>query len=69
MTRESRREESPLTRRQQQVCTLVAQGMTSKQIGAQLGIGHRTVEDCRAVVFKKFGVSNAIELVRKVFAE
>lgn len=56
-----------LTGRQRSVCELVAQGMSSKEIGRQLGIGHRTVETHRGEIYRKVGVRNAIELVRKIF--
>lgn len=56
-----------LTERQRGVCDLVTQGFSNKEIGRRLGIGHRTVECHRAEIYRKVGVRNAIELVRKIF--
>jgi DNA-binding NarL/FixJ family response regulator len=53
-----------LTDRQQNVCELIALGLSSKEISARLGISHRTVEEHRAEVFRKMGVRNAVELAR-----
>lgn len=53
-----------LTERQQNVCELIALGLSSKEISARLGISHRTVEEHRAEVFRKMGVRNAVELAR-----
>lgn len=55
-----------LTKRQQQVCGLVALGWSNKEIAAKLGIEPRTVESHRANVYGKMGVRNAVELVRKM---
>jgi two-component system uhpT operon response regulator UhpA len=56
-----------LTRAETQVCELVLLGLGSKEIGMRLDRSPRTVEDQRYSVFKKFGVKNAVELVRKVY--
>jgi DNA-binding NarL/FixJ family response regulator len=55
-----------LTSRQKQVCDLIALGLTNKEISDRLGIGDRTVESHRLVVFKKMRVRNAVELVRQL---
>ncbi|MEY9580972.1 DNA-binding CsgD family transcriptional regulator [Bradyrhizobium diazoefficiens] len=55
-----------LTSKQRQVCELVAEGLSNKEIGVRLGIGHRTVEFHRAQVYRRLGVRNAVELVRKL---
>ncbi|MET3973343.1 LuxR C-terminal-related transcriptional regulator [Bradyrhizobium barranii] len=55
-----------LTRKQKQVCELVAEELSNKEIGVRLGIGHRTVEFHRAQVYRRLGVRDAVELVRKV---
>lgn len=57
-----------LTLRQRQVFDLLIEGLTNKQIGLQLGISHRTVEDHQDVIFKKLGVHNRVQLVRKALA-
>lgn len=48
----------PLTRREREIVSLMAEGLTSKEIGLRLDISHRTVEVYRAKLLKKFGVSN-----------
>lgn len=55
-----------LTPKQQAVCDLVARGWMNKEIAQKLGISSRTVEDHRDTIYKKLGVRNAVELVRKV---
>lgn len=55
----------PLTFKQQQVCDLIALGKSNKEISVQLEISRRTVEEHRKAVFRKLGVHNAVELVRK----
>lgn len=57
----------PLTAREQQVCEYLCLGWTNKEIAKALNVGHRTVEDHRSHVYKKQGVRNSVELVRKVY--
>jgi DNA-binding NarL/FixJ family response regulator len=58
-----------LTAKQQGVCDLVVLGWSNKEIATKLGIDYRTVETHRAAIFRKMGVRNAVELVRKLFSE
>ncbi|WP_432786390.1 HTH-type transcriptional regulator MalT [Oligella sp. MSHR50489EDL] len=51
-----------LTPRELNVCALVIQGFTNKQISQELDISERTVETHRANVFRKLNVRNAAEL-------
>ncbi len=53
-----------LTERESEVMQLVAEGLTSKAIGEQLGISPRTVEVYRARLMEKLQVSSVPELVR-----
>lgn len=53
-----------LTAREHQVFTLVAQGLSSKEIARRFGISPRTVEIHRARVLHKLGVSSLAELTR-----
>jgi DNA-binding NarL/FixJ family response regulator len=53
-----------LTRREEEVISLVARGLTSFDIGKKLNISPRTVETHRARIMTKIGVSNAAGLVR-----
>ncbi len=56
-----------LTPREKQVCDLVVRGYSSEDIAMSLGISHRTVDDHRQAILKKYGVRNAVELVRTVY--
>jgi len=53
-----------LSRRQRQVMELAATGLSSKEIGAQLKISAKTVENHRAWVMERIGARNLAELVR-----
>jgi two-component system response regulator FixJ len=70
-SRESQRAElmervEELSPRQKEVMHLVAEGLSNKQIAAQLGISPRTVENYRAWVMERMGAANVADLVRKV---
>ena len=58
-----------LTSKEREVTHRIVNGLTSKQIGNELGISHRTVEVHRASVMRKLGVQNAAELVAKIIVE
>ncbi|HEX5212053.1 MAG TPA: response regulator [Pseudolabrys sp.] len=53
-----------LSRRQREVMELAATGLSSKEIGAQLKISAKTVENHRAWVMERIGARNLAELVR-----
>lgn len=53
-----------LTKREEEIVSLVAKGMTSQEIAKKLFISPRTVETHRARIMDKLGVSNAAGLVR-----
>lgn len=53
-----------LTEREEQVLVLLAAGKTSKQIATKLGIGTRTAETFRALLMRKFKVSNTAALIK-----
>jgi DNA-binding CsgD family transcriptional regulator len=61
--------ESNLTTREKQVLDLIVAGKTSKEIGVQLGISHRTVEVHRELVKAKMNVRRTIDLVRKALTK
>jgi DNA-binding NarL/FixJ family response regulator len=48
--------------RQKQVAVLIAQGLNSEQIAAELGIHKSTVEAHRKVVYSRLDVHNAVDL-------
>ena len=51
-----------LSRRQQQVADLVAQGKRETEIAAELGIAVNTVKVHKSIIYRKLGVRNAVEL-------
>ena len=53
-----------LSYRQRQVMELAATGLSSKEIGTQLKISAKTVENHRAWVMERIGARNLAELVR-----
>jgi DNA-binding NarL/FixJ family response regulator len=57
-----------LSRREQEVLSLVIAGKTSREIADFYGIGLRTVEFHRANVMAKFGASNTAELLSQARA-
>lgn len=58
-----------LTRRERQILALVIQGLTSRQVGAALGISHRTVALHRSRILLKTDTRNVVELVRLAVEE
>lgn len=54
--------EIPLSRREREIATLVAEGRTSREVAEHLVIGVRTVESHLARVFRKLGISSRAEL-------
>ena len=55
---------SGLTEREREVLTLIAEGLTNKQIGEQLGISPRTVARHRDNITGKLNLSSRAELTR-----
>lgn len=51
-----------LTLREEEICKLVVQGCSNKEISSELLITERTVETHRANIFRKLDVHNAAEL-------
>jgi DNA-binding NarL/FixJ family response regulator len=58
---------APLTAREKEVITLIAQGFTSKEIAAKLYISVATVETHRTNLMTKLGVRNVAGLVSYAF--
>ncbi|RDE10130.1 LuxR family transcriptional regulator [Pelagibacterium lacus] len=52
-----------LTPRQRQIVTLIAQGKTNAEIGAELGLSPRSAETHRYRLIRKLGLRNTAELV------
>ena len=62
-------EERPLvelTQREREVAILTCRGLTSKEVGLELGLSYRTVEVYRARLLEKFGARKLAELVAKL---
>jgi PAS domain S-box-containing protein len=57
-----------LTAREREVAAHLLHGLTSKQIGKDLAISHRTVEIYRARLMRKYKASTTAELVHKLMA-
>jgi FixJ family two-component response regulator len=55
---------SRLTKRERQVCDLVAQGLLNKQIASELGMSEKTVKVHRGRVTRKLNVDSVAALVR-----
>ncbi|AEV34435.1 response regulator [Owenweeksia hongkongensis] len=57
-----------LSPREEEVLTLIAQGLTNKEIGEKLILSHKTIDSHRTKLMKKINVHNAIGLVRYAIA-
>ncbi len=55
-----------LTTREREVAILTCRGLTSKEIGHELGLSYRTIEVYRARLLDKFGARKLAELVAKL---
>lgn len=53
-----------LTRREQEILRLLAEGLTSREIAEQLAISPKTVENHRTNIMSKLGLHSTLELVR-----
>lgn len=53
-----------LTRREQEIVQLLAEGRSNKEVGASLGIGTRTVESHRASIMRKLHLRTFSDLMR-----
>lgn len=55
-----------LTPRQKQVCGMIVEGLSDKQIARRMGISPRTVEDHKYHIYATMNVRNAVGLVVKL---
>lgn len=55
---------APLSRREREVFRLIVRGLTSAEIGKELGISIKTVDTHRERVLKKLDLHSAVQLVR-----
>ena len=58
-------EEIIVTPREREVIHFLARGLTSREIGAQLGISFHTVESYRKSLLAKFNCNNTVAMVLK----
>ena len=59
--------DSDFTEAEARVARLVAEGLTNKEIAAELGLSVRTVEGHISNILSKKGWSNRVEIARHVF--
>lgn len=59
-----RRDEFSLTKRQEEVLTLIAEGRTVKQIAGMLGVSAKTVESHRVALMNRLGIHHVAGLVQ-----
>ena len=52
--------------REQAAMARIIDGVPNKAIAHQLGVSHRTINRIRAAIFKKMGVTSAVDLARMV---
>ena len=55
----------PLNQRQKDVVQKVCQGLKNAEIAALMGVSEKSIKDVLTRIFKKMGVRNRVELVRK----
>ncbi len=53
-----------LTKREQEIMRLVAEGLTTKEISEKLFISKKTVDNHRANIMNKLGIHRTVELIR-----
>lgn len=58
-----------LTAREQEVLRLVCDGMSSREIGLQLGVSFKTIQAHRGKIMSKMGASSLPHLVRMCFSQ
>lgn len=56
---------TPLSEREQEVLVLIARGATNQEIGAELSLSPHTVKDHASALYRKLGVRNRSEAVRR----
>ena len=62
--RNSRVEVEPLTEREREVLTLIAEGLTSREIAERLVVSPKTVDRHRENIMGKLNMHSRVELVR-----
>lgn len=57
--------DSPLSEREQEVLTLIADGSTNKEIAARLHLSPHTIKEHTSAIYRKLGVRNRAEATRQ----
>jgi len=52
-----------VTKREQQIVPLVAQGLTNKEISSRLGVSEHTIKNHLFRIYEKLGISSRVELI------
>jgi DNA-binding CsgD family transcriptional regulator len=55
-----------LTKREEEIADLLAEGLTAKQVGGRLRIASETVRSHTRSIYLKLRVRNKLELARKI---
>jgi DNA-binding NarL/FixJ family response regulator len=56
-------ERKPLSKREEELVTLIRQGLSTKEIAGHLKISPNTARNIKSKLFEKFNVNNSIELL------
>jgi DNA-binding NarL/FixJ family response regulator len=65
----SARGEALVTKREQQIVPLVAQGLTNKEISSRLGVSEHTIKNHLFRIYEKLGISSRVELILYAVSE
>jgi DNA-binding NarL/FixJ family response regulator len=61
--------EALLTKREQELVPLVAQGFTNKEISSRLGVSEHTIKNHLFRIYEKLGISSRVELILYAVSE
>jgi DNA-binding NarL/FixJ family response regulator len=61
--------EALLTKRQQEIVPLIAQGLTNKEISSRLGVSEHTIKNHLFRIYEKLGISSRVELILYAISE
>lgn len=63
------RGEALLTKREQQIVPLVANGLTNREISTELGVSEHTIKNHLFRIYEKLGISSRVELILYAVSE